>query len=302
MESELKRTYARRSATRLAVTLTATLSPVAIGLLRPDLLASVLIAPLLALQVIGLTGVSNAAHESVHGHLFHRVGVDRFWGRFLHGLLLLNHDVHRRYHLTHHAFLGTGADTEEVFDFDDLTSREGYVRRVVRWSLPPSPLHLLNWKEGVVAVAGRPGSLGKPIRSNRAAAGFVMPALVIAALVTWTMLDPVSAILAGFLPLLVLFPLYTYLTALPEHFGLPPSPDGIPDTRNVRTWPVLQYLLWNFNLHAVHHAYPNLHFSLLPASLDKVEAPTADGYLRFHTDVIRAIGSPAPVPEVLGVR
>lgn len=302
MERELKRACARLSAIRLVVTLGITLAPVIIGLINPDVLRSALIVPLLILQVVGLTGVSNGAHESVHGHLFNKIRTDRFWGRLLHGLLLLNHDVHRRYHLSHHAFLGSEGDTEDVFDFDDLTSRSGYARRILRWSLPPSPLHVLNWTEGFAALAGRPGSLGRPIKPSRSVAGFVVPVLVLAALVTWIVLDPVTAVLAAWLPLLVFFPIYTYLTALPEHFGLPPNPDGVPDTRNVRTWPVLQYLLWNFNLHAVHHAFPNLHFSLLPANLDNVPAPTANGYVRFHADVLRAIGEPAPVAEILGVR
>jgi fatty acid desaturase len=297
--ARLRRACTIRSATRLAVTLVLVAVPVVTGLLRPDLLAGPLVVLLMVVQVVALTGVSNAAHESVHGHLFHHPRMDRLAGRVLHGLLLLNHDVHRRYHLTHHAHLGQDEDTEGVFSFDDLDSHAAYVRRLARWSVPPSPLHVLNWREGVIAVRGGPGGLGRPIRPGRAAAGFVVPLLVVVALGAWLATDPRAALLAGVLPLLVAFPVYTYLTALPEHFGLAGGPHP---TRNVRTARLLQYLLWNFNLHAVHHAHPNLHFSLLPAGVDDIDAPTAQGYLRFHRDVLRLISDPTPTAELLGVR
>jgi fatty acid desaturase len=254
------------------------------------------------LQAVGLTAVSNAAHESVHGHLFGGPRIDRLAGRLLHGLLLLNHDVHRRYHLTHHAYLGTDQDSEGGFDFDDLPQERLYFQRALRWAMPPSPLHVLNWTEGAKSLLGREGRLGRPIRCDRAAAGFVVPGAVVALMAFWTLAEPLTALLAGWLPLLVAFPLYTYLTALPEHFGLPVRPDGTQLTRNIRTNAVLQYLLWNINLHAVHHAHPQLHFSLLPGGVADVDAPVADGYIRFHMDLVRQVGTGNVSPEALGLR
>ncbi len=279
-----------------------TAGPAAVGISFPHLLTSFWLLPSLFLQAVGLTAVSNAAHESVHGHLFGGPRVDRLSGRLLHGLLLLNHDVHRRYHLTHHAFLGTDQDSEGAFDFDDLPHERFYFQRALRWALPPSPLHVLNWSWGMHSVLRSGGPPGRPIRRGRAVLGFVVPAAVLALLAFWTLVQPLPALLAGWLPLLVVFPLYTYLTALPEHFGLPARPDGTQLTRNIRTNVVLQYLLWNINLHAVHHAHPQLHFSELPDRADDVGAPLADGYVRFHFDLMRRISTWNASPATLGTR
>jgi fatty acid desaturase len=301
MKDDRNRSYAPQSAVQLVPTALLAAGPVAVGITFPHLLTSFWLFPLLFLQAIGLTAVSNAAHESVHGHLFGGQRVDRAAGRILHGVLLLNHDVHRRYHLTHHAYLGTDQDSEGAFDFDDLPHERLYFQRALRWAVPPSPLHVLNWSWGVQAALGRSGPPGRPLRRERVALGFVIPVTVLALLAFWTLVQPLSALLVGWLPLLVAFPLYTYLTALPEHFGLSRQADGRL-TRNIRTNAVLQYLLWNINLHAVHHAYPQLNFSELPARADDVDAPVANGYLRFHIDLLRRIGKWHASPTTLGTR
>lgn len=256
----------------------------------------------LAIQCVGLTGLSNGAHEAVHGHLFYRRRLDRLTGRLLHGILLLNYDVHRAYHLTHHANTGNDDDSEGVFDFNNLDSMGAYGRKLLRWALPPSPLHVLNWSAGAAAVRGRDTHFLGKIPAASALAGFVVPVAEAAALVAWLLVDPWQATLGGLLPLFLFFPLYAYATALPEHFGLADR-EFEQRTRNVLTARVLQYLIWNFNLHAVHHRNPHLHFSLLPGAMGKVPVPTARGYLRFHADILRQLASRnETTPEALGVR
>jgi fatty acid desaturase len=284
-----------------AISLALTLAPPMILALWPALLDVKVLVPIWIVQVTGLLGLSNGAHEAVHGHLFSRSAVDRLAGRVLHGILVLDHDVHRRYHLTHHAHTGEPGDAEGAFDFDRLGSRRAYVARLVRWSLPPSPLHLLNWREALLALSGRPGRIGR-IPAARAAGGLVVPLVVVVTLGWWAWSDPTTAIAVGWVPLCCLFPLATYITALPEHFGLAGRPPGS-GTRNIHTLRPLQYLLWNINLHAVHHDAPQLHFSLLPEAARRSPAPVTEGYLRFHADVLAQIEEPVrAAPETLGAR
>ncbi len=297
-----RKACARRSARRLCVSLALSLGPVAVLIAQPQWFSPGWLLLAWACQAVGLTGLSNGAHEAVHGHLFYRRRIDRLTGRLLHGMLLLNYDVHRAYHLTHHANTGTGADSEGVFDFDKLDSLRAYVLKLLRWACPPSPLHVLNWSAGYTAVRKRETAFMGAIPAGSALAGFVFPACLTIMLATWLAIEPWAALAGGLLPLFFYFPVYAYITALPEHFGLADQ-DYRERTRNVLTVPLLQYLLWNFNLHAVHHRNPHLHFSLLPGAVEQVPAPTARGYLRFHADVIRQLASDRErMPETLGVR
>ncbi|WP_194838869.1 fatty acid desaturase [Nocardia sp. XZ_19_369] len=302
-----RRLCAIRSARRLTVSLTLVFGSALLVAAQPDRFSWWWLPLVWAAQTLGITGISSAAHEAVHSHLFYKPGLERLFGRITHGIMLLNHDVHRRYHLVHHANTGTDKDSEGVFDFNDLHSLRAYLRYLTRWAVPPSPLHMLNWRTGVAAVRGRPTALGH-IPHRQAMAGFVVPVLMLATLTCWLVAEPVAALLAGVLPLCCMAPVYGYLTAVPEHFGLADH-DFRDRTRNIHTWPLVQYLVWNFNLHAVHHRNPHLHFSLLPGSTERFSAPTASGYLRFHLDLLRNIlrtrhGWPlaAVLPERLGVR
>ena len=300
-ETERRQVHARRSAIRTVVSLAMTFGPVVAAALEPALLRPWFLVPLWLIEALGLIGLSNGAHEVVHGHMFFRKHLDHATGRLLHGLLLLNHDVHRRYHLTHHAHTGTERDSEGIFDFDSLNGLGDYFLKFARWAIPPSPLHLLNWREGFGAALGREKHLGRGLTRTSAAAGLVVPVLVVAAIVAWLVVDPVPALLMAVIPQFVIFPCYTYVMSLPEHFGLAPRAYS-ERTRNILTSRPIQYLLWNFNLHAVHHSNPKLHFSELPEHIDS-ESATASGYLSFHVDVIRELAHPIPLPaEQLGAR
>ncbi len=283
------------------------LGPMVAISVRPRWLSAWCLPLAWGLQTLGVAGISSAAHEAVHNHLFYRPSMERLFGRMTHGIFLLNHDVHRRYHLVHHAHTGTDRDSEGAFDFDDFSSIGGYLTRLVRWCVPPSPLHLLNWRVGIDVLRGRATPLD-PLPRRAVIGGFVVPVGAAAGLLVWLAINPVSALLACIFPVLCAAPLYGYLTAVPEHFGLSERPYR-DRTRNIETWRPVQYLVWNFNLHAVHHRNPHLHFSLLPASSDRTEAPRADGYVRFHLDVLRRLvagrlGRPVVTlrPERLGDR
>lgn len=293
--------YAVHSAARLAVSLFITLAPAILLLSWPNSFALWWVIPVWGLQAVGVTGLSNGSHEAVHGHLFYNSFIDRQAGRLLHGMMLLNYDVHRQYHLHHHLNTGNEDDSEGVFGFENLGSKVGYARRLLRWAVPPSPLHILNWSGAVSALKGtRHGYLAR-VSKRQALAGFAAPVAGAASLVAWLVVNPVLALTGALIPLLCFSPVFGYFTALPEHFGLATN-DFEHRTRNVLTWGPLQYLLWNFNLHAVHHRNPHLHFSLLPDGLTRVQAPTADGYLRFHADVLRELTDRKVAAEILGGR
>lgn len=252
-----------------------------------------LILPLvIAAQAVAVAGVSNAAHEAVHSHLWRRRSSNLFWGRVLHGVLLLDHDIHRRYHLAHHAHLGDAGDPEGQFGFADLGGRRGYVTRTLRWAVPPSPLHLANWREAVRqrsarlqrGVAGTSGSFGSPV-------GPVVAVAVIVLWAFWFSRSPIDSILVGVVPLAVSGPLLGWATALPEHVGLA---EQAPDrrTRNIQVPRPLQFALWNFNLHATHHSYPFLHFRALPGAAAECPAEfVASGYVDFHCSVWRELSA-----------
>lgn len=289
------------SAVRLAVSLSITLAPVILLLGWPNSFALWWVIPAWGLQAVGVTGLSNGSHEAVHGHLFYNSFIDRLAGRLLHGMMLLNYDVHRQYHLHHHLNTGNEDDSEGVFGFENLGSKIGYARHLCRWAVPPSPLHILNWSGSVTALKGKRHGYLARITKRQALAGFAAPVAVAAALVAWLVANPVFALTGALIPLLFFSPVFGYFTALPEHFGLATN-DFEHRTRNVLTWSPLQYLLWNFNLHAVHHRSPHLHFSLLPDRLTRAQLPTVDGYLRFHADVLSQLKDRKVATEILGVR
>ena len=297
-----RRACAVRSAVRLIISLLMALGPAILLLGWPNLFALWWVVPAWGIQAVGLTGLSSGVHEAVHGHLFYHSFIDRQTGRLLHGILLLNHDVHRQYHLAHHLNLGNEDDSEGVFDFDNLGTGMGYLRRFGRWAIPPSPLHIMNWSAGASVIQGvQYGYLTKVTR-RQALAGFAVPAAEVAALMAWVAVNPVQALVGALVPLLIFSPIFGYFTALPEHFGLAAN-HFEHRTRNILTSRPLQYLLWNFNLHAVHHRNPHLHFSLLPVGLEKIPTPAANGYVRFHADVLsQLIGRKTVVAEALGLR
>ncbi len=256
-------------------------------------LRGVMLPVVVALQALGIAGWSNAAHEAVHGHLWRSRSLNLLWGRLLHGVLLLDHDVHRRYHLSHHAHLGEHEDPECQFGFADLGGRRGYICRTARWALPPSPLHIANWTEAWATVRmGHNGPRGLPRRS--ALAGAVVPVASTLLWLAWLLMSASDAVLVGFLPLLVVAPLLGWWTALPEHVGLAGNPQG-ERSRNVGASRVLQFTLWNFNLHATHHRWPVMHFRQLPvATGEALVAPKAISYVAFHRELWNAL---APAHE-----
>lgn len=86
-----------------------------------------------------------------------------------------------------------------------------------------------------------------------------------------------------------------YLMA--EHGRCPHVANMLENTRTTLTNALVRKLAWNMPYHTEHHVYPSVPFYRLP-ELHELTRPhlhvTANGYLRFHGDLLRAIRGRGP--------
>ena len=278
-----------RSAIRLSATLIMASSGLWVALFTDPAPLSILVAA--AASTLGLTTVSHAAHEAVHGHLSTSRSINVFLGRILHGMLLLHHDIHRRYHVTHHAKLGTEDDPEGFFGYEEMQSLSGYVSRLCRWAIPPSPMHLLHIRE-FVHPTDVTRSLG--VRPRLLSLGTV--ATYALGYAVAASLAPKAVGVAFLVPLLILHPVLEYLMSLPEHFGLGHAESSAERARDIRIPRLLAWFCWNVNSHAAHHQNARVPGIALPPPV-----PGSVRLLDFHSGLIatlRARGAASAAMEM----
>jgi fatty acid desaturase len=256
-------------------------------------IGGLLLVPAWLVQSIGYVGFSNAAHECVHGHFLGMRRADRWAGRFLHLPLLLNYEAHRIYHLRHHAYTRMPNDPEGEFDYKDIPNVASYLKQVVRWLLPPSPLHILNQQIVVAEVRSADQRRRRHLLTNEA----MLVAYVV--LIVWFTVTVGLSLAAQMLlvPLLIAFPVVAFFTSLPEHFGLSESVSPFEHTRTILVPAWFSWLLWHFNYHTAHHAKPNVPFSRLQevhAEFSSSMLHVCRGYLRYHLQVLRTVRAAQP--------
>lgn len=259
--------------------------------------------PLWLVQGAALVSFSHAAHECTHGLYVS----GRLWNRVCGSLwmlpLLLNFGVHRRYHLRHHSYTSRPGDPEYNFEYASFRGVGAYLKAAARWLVVPTPVHRLNWRETVRACRGRASEFVQNERDRshvRWNALLLVAWAAAAALATWQW---PWLLKAYWVPLVFFFPLVTWYTALPEHYGVEPSQSALHNTRSVYAGGLLSRAFWNINFHTAHHYAPSVPFHNLPA-LDASLRPgvvlSAPSYFSFHARLLaeltgRARGEPGRV-------
>lgn len=223
------------------------------------------VAVLAVADVMLLTGLGVLAHDAVHRVLFRSAFWNEFWGGLLSALALIPFQANRNVHLAHHGHAHQpGLDPEEA-----MHARPFWVAVLVG-----APIGLaINYRQVYANLAG--GRLWR----------FAQDVLFIgAALALYFVALPAMGIslAATVVPVLIAFPFVFAFRALSDHYGLPAS-------QEITGWVVLtpKWLEWlwsHVNYHEVHHKYPYLAHSYLPAvfaaTRDRHPYAVVDGYWR----------------------
>jgi fatty acid desaturase len=178
-------------------------------------------------------------------------------------VLLVSYPVYRETHLSHHADPGGPKDRELPVV---LGNRVDYLFHLTPWYfLIPF------WSETVAHALDHNAS-------GRVTRWLIGP--IVAGLITATAIWPLKMVGAYWLPLFMTG-FFLFVTTAHEHYS---SRSKDWQTRNLKCGPILQWFLWNTNLHAQHHDKPDVPSALLRP--DRNEANDV-GLLEFHRSVWR---------------
>jgi fatty acid desaturase len=225
-------------------------------------------------NVVLLTGMGVLAHDAVHRVLFRSLFWNEFWGGLLSALVLIPFQANRQVHLSHHSRAHqTDLDPEEAMH------RHPFLVAVL---FGASVGVAINYRQFFLNIThGRARRVVQDVFFLGIAGSIyfvLMPALGI-------------SLLATIVPVLIAFPPVFAFRAMSDHYGLPAVQAGAreEDRDNVTGWVVLtpRWLEWlwsHVNYHEVHHKYPWLAHTYLPAvfaaTRDKHPYAVVQGYWR----------------------
>lgn len=229
-------------------------------------------------------------HETLHEHAFRSRRLNRAFGVVC-GLFMFSSYSHYKYHhLRHHAFLGTPRN-HEFFGYRShrLDTVGGFVAAATS---------LARYREVARHVAcsvlGRPiPGVGSNVEARKIRAEYrgylaVLLAAVAAAVATGSPL----ALLAWFVPALLVAEPVHFLVELPEHFGLDTQnePDVAANSRTVQASRFGRWLTNGNNLHTAHHFHQGVPMTNL-VRLHELHADrftvVEPSYRRFFAKVLR---------------
>jgi fatty acid desaturase len=223
-----------------------------------------LVAALGIVNVMLLTGMGVLAHDAVHRVLFRTAFWNEFWGGLLSALVLIPFQANRQIHLSHHSRAHQpGLDPEEAM--------HRYPFAVAL--LIGAPIGVaINYRQFLIHLFK-----GKFSRVAQDAFFLAVAGATYFALLPWLGIS----LMATIVPVLVAFPLVFAFRAMSDHYGLPAiergAGEGVKENvtgRVILTSRWLEWLWSHVNYHEVHHKYPWLAHSYLPA----VFAATRDVY------------------------
>lgn len=182
-------------------------------------------------------------------------------------LLLVAYPVYRDIHLSHHADPGGPNDRELPVVLDD---RVDYL------------LHLTPWYFLIPFWLETGTHASDHSASGRVTRWVICP--IVACMITATAIWPLTMVGAYWLPLFMTS-FFLFVTTAHEHYA-GRSKDW--QTRNLKCGPILQWFLWNTNLHAQHHEKPDVPSALLRPHRNETNHV---GLLEFHSHVWRDLAS-----------
>jgi fatty acid desaturase len=220
-----------------------------------------------------------ACHEYAHGARWSYVRQALF--RLLCCLTLMNPVIYRSYHLAHHRHAGTAEDPEG--DHECITISQWFSRVFV------TPV-VSAFRECILACVGR---FPRHLPKRHYAHAQVWAWLIV---IFWSVFGLVMIVVApsSLIALILAIFLGAFvgdaLLSMPEHVNLSRDGEGRIPARIVETNAIIAWLTRNQNLHALHHARPDLPWHELPKIKDKLSLPPGttyiNGYIQFHRDLL----------------
>lgn len=286
----MTRTEGRRSALRLGIVAVA-YAAISVALVAID----ETIVWIAGYVVLGLlfTAIAGSLHENVHGLLFSSSAMRRAWRMVVSFLIMTPVAIYTPYHIAHHAHLDTEKDPEGLHR---MPSRLHYLIAVVL-AAPHFFIYQL-WGSALRTAFGRPPEWVKKreqIREVRV--DIVISLLAIVVAVVGTMWSPLVAQL-WLIPFAVTACGWLFLFLLPEH--LDPKQESVAgrdartSSRTTHTNRLTSAVLFGFNYHGAHHAYPEIRGPRL-REVDRTfrQMQPAEwqspGYLRYHWRLLRSL-------------
>lgn len=257
----------------------------------PPLLSAMPAVSIVALAALTAPLHYGLMHETMHGHLFGREGVDRAIGRFLGILLGLPWETMRFGHLAHHGMNRHSFDRPEAIEPGQTRFRAAclyyfklVVGHAVTYALMPLPALLpVGTTKWVLSFMGSGPEVDR-LRS-RALVAFTNPkrrnairldiavifALFGLAIWAWGAAWPVFAgcVVAR----------WSVLSLLDNapHYGMPLE-SGL-NARNTSLPAMVRVLVMNGNYHGIHHHNPQLRWHELPRTFARSGAPSEGSWL-----------------------
>lgn len=227
-------------------------------------------------------------HETVHTTPFRSNWLNRFTGRVCSTVIFLPYTWFQYFHLAHHRF------TNDPENDPELNT--------------PKPKTLFEYIKYTSAIPLWRGNIGKifknALRDNRDpyVPQKAKPKLRLEARLMLTVyaicllfisLGQTWLFWCWLLPLILGQP-FLRLYLLAEHGDCPMVANMFINTRTTFTNRIVRFLAWNMSYHAEHHIYPMVPFHRLP-DLHKLISEnlqsTSDGYIEFHSEYLKDIGS-----------
>lgn len=236
-----------------------------------------------------LAGTIAVQHECSHRGLFRRRWANDALGTVAGVLTLLPYAGYHIFHLQHHVHTHDEQDSE--------------VHMVLR-SVPAWVGYLLGATHGMRLLAVKWWAVAMRSRSRYTVRLAVVTAVLtvasVVALVWWAVVAPMAFVAWWLVPTL-LSSTFMGVSYLADHYGCAFAPDLVTRTgRSVRSNPVMQFLTWNINFHAVHHLAPGVPTQHRPAAHAMFE-PYLENYERsywsFHKSVLSDIRHHRYVPD-----
>jgi fatty acid desaturase len=229
-----------------------------------------------------LLGNGAGVHEALHHHLFRHRWQNRAAGVVLGATVLFPFHTYRRYHLEHHARTVTTDDPEG----------EPYVMRT-RWEyllIPVGGMGFLAqlWWWTLLGVLSRGPSWVKRGGPRTLLADVATFAVVAAGVGSVALASPSTVLIAWVVPWFGGIGILAPLILMPEHYAAElDDPNPLTSTTTVRSNPLVGWVYWWNNLHAVHHLSP----AVTPQEMRRAQQAldphlaahrAASGYLRWH--------------------
>ena len=249
--------------------------------------------PLLVLQGLLLNHLYAPLHECDHYTAFRTRWLNVWVARLCGFLILYPNDFHRCSHYHHHRHTQDWREDPEINGRAPFRSVGGYLFAFTglasMWHgrLKPMLRHAAGRVTEPYVPAGQRAACVRTARWY--VAGYALIAAHALAMQSWW---PLYYWLGPFLAMR-----WSYLLqGLGEHTGLTHEPHTLLNTRTLRAGPLMRWLTWNMNWHAVHHTFPSVPFHRLPELQEEVEsrlgfALPAEGYARVHGRILGALAA-----------